>query len=256
MPSEGNLFKYKCLNIEFFQKPQLTPICPPPQVRGRLVDPHPSTFQGPWLDRPLLTLRRLSPRPRSALCLSPCPSPCCLPPWHNRISRACWPSKSWACEEHPPPPPRTPWVRCCCGLSLELRLGYSSSNYCCHFPGLNGGASSIWDFVSGSFSPSPSPVFSSLSSAASSGDLSRLFRDLDEAKKKLKQWEEAWLQVKQVSVAKSFPQRSRCLADSRTFVCRHVKLVRKKPMKQKNRPKRPKQSGSWQSRSGRKRNAS
>lgn len=66
-------------------------------------------------------------------------------------------------------------------------------------PGLNGGASSIWDFVSGSFSPSPSPVFSSLTSTSSSGDLARLFRDLDEAKKKLKQWEEAWLQVKQVS---------------------------------------------------------
>lgn len=66
-------------------------------------------------------------------------------------------------------------------------------------PGLNGGASSIWDFVSGSFSPSPSPVFSSLPSTSSSGDLARLLRDLDEAKKKLKQWEEAWLQVKQVS---------------------------------------------------------
>lgn len=66
--------------------------------------------------------------------------------------------------------------------------------------GLNGGASSIWDFVSGSFSPSPSPVFSSLTSAASSADLARLFRDLDEAKRKIKQWEEAWHQVKQVSV--------------------------------------------------------
>lgn len=66
-------------------------------------------------------------------------------------------------------------------------------------PGLNGGASSIWDFVSGSFSPTPSPVFSSLASTTGSGDLARLFRDLDEAKKKLKQWEEVWLQVKQVS---------------------------------------------------------
>lgn len=66
-------------------------------------------------------------------------------------------------------------------------------------PGLNGGASSIWDFVSGSFSPSPSPVFSSLTSTASSADLARLFRELDEAKRKIKQWEEAWHQVKQVS---------------------------------------------------------
>ncbi|XP_056870206.1 putative E3 ubiquitin-protein ligase UNKL isoform X1 [Takifugu flavidus] len=67
--------------------------------------------------------------------------------------------------------------------------------------GLNGGATSIWDFVSGSFSPSPSPVFSSLPSTSSSGDLARLFRDLEEAKKKLKQWEEAWLQVKQACEA-------------------------------------------------------
>ncbi|XP_015227542.1 PREDICTED: putative E3 ubiquitin-protein ligase UNKL isoform X2 [Cyprinodon variegatus] len=63
--------------------------------------------------------------------------------------------------------------------------------------GLNGGASNIWDFVSGSFSPSPSPVFSSLTSPASSADVARLFRELDEAKRKIKQWEEAWHQVKQ-----------------------------------------------------------
>ncbi|XP_054616195.1 putative E3 ubiquitin-protein ligase UNKL [Dunckerocampus dactyliophorus] len=64
--------------------------------------------------------------------------------------------------------------------------------------GLNG-AGNIWDFVSGSFSPSPSPVFSSLTSASSGGsvDVARLFRELDEAKKKIKQWEEAWHQVKQ-----------------------------------------------------------
>uniref|UniRef100_UPI0037E99C25 putative E3 ubiquitin-protein ligase UNKL isoform X3 n=1 Tax=Semicossyphus pulcher TaxID=241346 RepID=UPI0037E99C25 len=67
--------------------------------------------------------------------------------------------------------------------------------------GLNGGASSIWDFVSGSFSPSPSPVFSSLTSATSSADLARLFRELDEAKRKIKQWEEAWHQVKQACEA-------------------------------------------------------
>uniref|UniRef100_A0A3Q3XB53 Uncharacterized protein n=1 Tax=Mola mola TaxID=94237 RepID=A0A3Q3XB53_MOLML len=66
---------------------------------------------------------------------------------------------------------------------------------------LNGGASNIWDFVSGSFSPSPSPVFSSLTSTTSSGDLARLYRELDEAKKKIKQWEEAWHQVKQACEA-------------------------------------------------------
>ncbi|XP_036391058.1 putative E3 ubiquitin-protein ligase UNKL isoform X1 [Megalops cyprinoides] len=60
--------------------------------------------------------------------------------------------------------------------------------------GLNGGAgSSIWDF-----SPSPSPVFSTVATvSSSSADLARLRRDLDEAKRKIKQWEEAWQQVKQ-----------------------------------------------------------
>ncbi|XP_028266881.1 putative E3 ubiquitin-protein ligase UNKL isoform X3 [Parambassis ranga] len=67
--------------------------------------------------------------------------------------------------------------------------------------GLNGGASNIWDFVSGSFSPSPSPVFSSLTSTTSSADIARLFRELEEAKRKIKQWEEAWHQVKQACEA-------------------------------------------------------
>ncbi|XP_034045406.1 putative E3 ubiquitin-protein ligase UNKL isoform X1 [Thalassophryne amazonica] len=67
--------------------------------------------------------------------------------------------------------------------------------------GLNGGANNIWDFVSGNFSPSPSPVFSSLTSTASTADLARLFRELDEAKRKIKQWEEAWHQVKQACEA-------------------------------------------------------
>ncbi|XP_014914788.1 putative E3 ubiquitin-protein ligase UNKL isoform X4 [Poecilia latipinna] len=67
--------------------------------------------------------------------------------------------------------------------------------------GLNGGASNIWDFVSGSFSPSPSPVFSTLTSTTSSADVARLFRELDEAKRKIKQWEEAWHQVKQACEA-------------------------------------------------------
>uniref|UniRef100_A0A672QV72 Putative E3 ubiquitin-protein ligase UNKL n=1 Tax=Sinocyclocheilus grahami TaxID=75366 RepID=A0A672QV72_SINGR len=70
--------------------------------------------------------------------------------------------------------------------------------------GLNGGAGGIWDFMSGSFSPSPSPVFSSLASStvsSSSADIGRLLRELDEAKRKIKQWEEAWHQVKQVRCA-------------------------------------------------------
>ncbi|XP_057202001.1 putative E3 ubiquitin-protein ligase UNKL isoform X3 [Triplophysa rosa] len=70
--------------------------------------------------------------------------------------------------------------------------------------GLNGGAGSIWDFMSGSFSPSPSPVFSSLTSStvgSSSTDIGRLLRELDEAKRKIKQWEDAWHQVKQACEA-------------------------------------------------------
>ncbi|XDV12653.1 hypothetical protein PO909_001258 [Leuciscus waleckii] len=69
---------------------------------------------------------------------------------------------------------------------------------------LNGGAGSIWDFMSGSFSPSPSPVFSSLTSStvgSSSADIGRLLRELDEAKRKIKQWEDAWHQVKQACEA-------------------------------------------------------
>ncbi|XP_055079475.1 putative E3 ubiquitin-protein ligase UNKL isoform X2 [Periophthalmus magnuspinnatus] len=67
--------------------------------------------------------------------------------------------------------------------------------------GLNGGSSSIWDFASGNFSPSPSPVYSSLTSAAGSADVNRLFRELEEAKRKIKQWEETWHQVKQACEA-------------------------------------------------------
>lgn len=66
--------------------------------------------------------------------------------------------------------------------------------------GLNGGTSSIWDFVSGSFSPTPSPVFSNAAAAApgtSTADLARLQKELDEAKRKMKQWEDSWQQVKQ-----------------------------------------------------------
>uniref|UniRef100_A0A671R156 Putative E3 ubiquitin-protein ligase UNKL n=1 Tax=Sinocyclocheilus anshuiensis TaxID=1608454 RepID=A0A671R156_9TELE len=69
---------------------------------------------------------------------------------------------------------------------------------------LNGGAGGIWDFMSGSFSPSPSPVFSSLTSStvgSSSADIGRLLRELDEAKRKIKQWEEAWHQIKQACEA-------------------------------------------------------
>ncbi|XP_036408546.1 putative E3 ubiquitin-protein ligase UNKL isoform X2 [Megalops cyprinoides] len=81
-------------------------------------------------------------------------------------------------------------------------LGTSTSSQ--NSLGLNGGSGSIWDFVSGSYSPSPSPVFSSVTSttmSSGSADLARMFRELDEAKRKIKQWEEAWQQVKQACEA-------------------------------------------------------
>ncbi|KAM9059474.1 putative E3 ubiquitin-protein ligase UNKL isoform 7-T8 [Megaptera novaeangliae] len=69
-------------------------------------------------------------------------------------------------------------------------------------PGLNGVPGSIWDFVSGSFSPSPSPILNAGPTASSgaspnSAELARVRRQLDEAKRKIRQWEESWQQVKQ-----------------------------------------------------------
>ncbi|XP_059682174.1 putative E3 ubiquitin-protein ligase UNKL isoform X4 [Gavia stellata] len=79
-------------------------------------------------------------------------------------------------------------------------LGTSASSH--NSLGLNGVTGSIWDFVTGSFSPSPSPVLSSgttpsISSSTSGNELTRVRQELDDAKRKLKQWEESWQQVKQ-----------------------------------------------------------
>ncbi|KFM12522.1 Putative E3 ubiquitin-protein ligase UNKL, partial [Aptenodytes forsteri] len=79
-------------------------------------------------------------------------------------------------------------------------LGTSASSH--NSLGLNGVTGSIWDFVTGSFSPSPSPVLSSgttpsISSNTSGNELNRVRQELDDAKRKLKQWEESWQQVKQ-----------------------------------------------------------
>lgn len=68
--------------------------------------------------------------------------------------------------------------------------------------GLNGVPGSIWDFVSGSFSPSPSPILnagptSTASASPNGAELARVRRQLDEAKRKIRQWEESWQQVKQ-----------------------------------------------------------
>ncbi|KAF6128105.1 unk like zinc finger [Phyllostomus discolor] len=86
-------------------------------------------------------------------------------------------------------------------LKSEPRvLGSSASTY--NSLGLNGVPGSIWDFVSGSFSPSPSPILnagsaSSASASPSCAELARVRRQLEEAKRKIRQWEESWQQVKQ-----------------------------------------------------------
>uniref|UniRef100_A0A3B3RXL0 Unk like zinc finger n=1 Tax=Paramormyrops kingsleyae TaxID=1676925 RepID=A0A3B3RXL0_9TELE len=63
--------------------------------------------------------------------------------------------------------------------------------------GLNGAAGGgMWDFVSGIYPPSSSPV------ASSAGvDLCRLRRELEEARGKITQWEMAWQQAKQACKA-------------------------------------------------------
>jgi hypothetical protein len=71
------------------------------------------------------------------------------------------------------------------------------------YSGLNGVPGSIWDFVSGSFSPSPSPILNtgptgSSSASPNGAELARVRRQLDEARRKIRQWEESWQQVKQV----------------------------------------------------------
>ncbi|KAK2498903.1 hypothetical protein MC885_018782 [Smutsia gigantea] len=79
-------------------------------------------------------------------------------------------------------------------------LGSSASTY--NSLGLNGVPGSIWDFVSGSFSPSPTPILSagptsSSSTSPNGAELARVRRQLDEARRKIRQWEESWQQVKQ-----------------------------------------------------------
>nr|XP_054098380.1 putative E3 ubiquitin-protein ligase UNKL isoform X4 [Callithrix jacchus] len=93
------------------------------------------------------------------------------------------------------PPQQPPPLRSEAGA-----LGSASSSYS---PlGLSGVPGSIWDFVSGSFSPSPSPILSSGPSSSSGAnpngaELARVRRQLEEAKRKIRQWEESWQQVKQ-----------------------------------------------------------
>ncbi|XP_003478491.1 putative E3 ubiquitin-protein ligase UNKL isoform X1 [Cavia porcellus] len=90
------------------------------------------------------------------------------------------------------PPQQPPPLR-----SEPAALGSTASSY--SSLGLNGVPGSIWDFVSGSFSPSPSPILNTGPPASSpnGAELARVRRQLDEAKRKIRQWEESWQQVKQ-----------------------------------------------------------
>ncbi|XP_071617333.1 putative E3 ubiquitin-protein ligase UNKL isoform X1 [Heliangelus exortis] len=78
-------------------------------------------------------------------------------------------------------------------------LGTAASSH--NSLGLSGVTGSIWDFVTGSFSSSPSPLLSSgltpSISSNTSGCLTQIRQELDDAKRKLKHWEESWQQVKQ-----------------------------------------------------------
>ncbi|XP_027626831.1 putative E3 ubiquitin-protein ligase UNKL isoform X2 [Tupaia chinensis] len=84
---------------------------------------------------------------------------------------------------HQPPPRSEPGT-----------LGSSASSY--SSLGLSSVSGNVWDFVSGSFSPSPSPILNTNPSPGSA-ELARVRRQLDKAKRKIRQWEESWQQVAQ-----------------------------------------------------------
>uniref|UniRef100_A0A8C8VI75 Unk like zinc finger n=1 Tax=Pelusios castaneus TaxID=367368 RepID=A0A8C8VI75_9SAUR len=84
--------------------------------------------------------------------------------------------------------------------SEHSMLGTSASSH--NSLGLNGVTGSIWDFVTGNFSPSPSPILNSGTtpstlSNTSGSELACIRQELDDANRKIKQWEDAWQQVKQ-----------------------------------------------------------
>ncbi|XP_039348324.1 putative E3 ubiquitin-protein ligase UNKL isoform X7 [Mauremys reevesii] len=84
--------------------------------------------------------------------------------------------------------------------SEHSMLGTSASSH--NSLGLNGVTGSIWDFVTGSFSPSPSPILNSstvpsTNSNTSGSELAHVRQELDDANQKIKRWEDSWQQVKQ-----------------------------------------------------------
>ncbi|XP_048723872.2 putative E3 ubiquitin-protein ligase UNKL isoform X3 [Caretta caretta] len=81
--------------------------------------------------------------------------------------------------------------------SEHSMLGTSASSH--NSLGVTG---SIWDFITGSFSPSPSPILNSgtmpsTNSNASGSELAHVRQELDDANRKIKQWDDSWQQVKQ-----------------------------------------------------------
>ncbi|XP_064151387.1 putative E3 ubiquitin-protein ligase UNKL isoform X2 [Loxodonta africana] len=95
-------------------------------------------------------------------------------------------SLAMTAPRQPPLPPKSEP-----GSLGSLATSYSSL-------GLNGIPGSIWDFVSSSFSPSPSPILTtgpvSSSGTPSTAELACVQRQLDEAKRRIRQWEESWQQ--------------------------------------------------------------
>uniref|UniRef100_A0A8C0G0X7 Unk like zinc finger n=1 Tax=Chelonoidis abingdonii TaxID=106734 RepID=A0A8C0G0X7_CHEAB len=84
--------------------------------------------------------------------------------------------------------------------SEHSMLGTSASSH--NSLGLNGVTGSIWDFVTGSFSPSPSPILNSstipsTNSNTNGSELAHVRQELDDANQKIKRWEDSWQQVKQ-----------------------------------------------------------
>uniref|UniRef100_A0A452G535 Unk like zinc finger n=1 Tax=Capra hircus TaxID=9925 RepID=A0A452G535_CAPHI len=176
-------------------------------ARTHPLDPSSSTGEGvpgkPGLC--CLSALALTPPCRSLGGSAPVAIPGCLPrspSLHSSSSLSASPLGSFS-QSLPGPlissamtPPQQPPP-----LKSEPRaLGPSVSSY--NSFGLNGVPGSIWDFVSGSFSPSPSPILNAGPAASSgvnpsSAELARVRRQLDEAKRKIRQWEESWQQVKQ-----------------------------------------------------------
>ncbi|OBS76435.1 hypothetical protein A6R68_17095, partial [Neotoma lepida] len=180
-------------------------LVPPVQSAGSALDLHLSDINIASLDKDLEEQDLGLTGPRSLAGSAPVTIPGSLPrspSLHSSSSLSTSPLSSLSQSLSGPlvssamtPPQQPPPLR-----SEPATLGSAASSY--SSLGLNGVPGSIWDFVSGSFSPSPSPILNSGPSASSSAspnsaELARVRRQLDEAKRKIRQWEESWHQVKQ-----------------------------------------------------------